>query len=111
MLSTLELPLKIVLPFAVMIVCSLITRRNDTASLDLYYAKMKTPVDPDASVDQRNLESAFADYAPFEQRKVFPNSDVEIEKPSFMDIAGLVLTVTACLGVIALAVWVASIGA
>lgn len=110
MLNTLELPLKIALPFAVMIACSLVTRRNTTLALDRHYAKMKTAVVADPEVDQANLREAFTNYEPFEQRKLFPHSDVEIEKPSVADVGGFIVTVCACLGVVALALWIASIG-
>ena len=47
MLATLELPIKIVLPFLVMVGVSLVTGRNSKESLDRYYCKMKTAVLPD----------------------------------------------------------------
>ena len=52
-LGTLELPPKIILPFLVMIVISLITRRNTEHALNRYYAKMKTPVTPDREQDEQ----------------------------------------------------------
>jgi SSS family solute:Na+ symporter len=110
MLDTLELPLKIVLPFALMIALSLVTKRNDKQVLDRHYAKMKTPVEPDVDLDQQNLERAFESYEPFEQRKLIPNSDFELERPSRMDVVGGFVTLAACCGVIVLALWVASIG-
>ena len=109
-LDTLELPSKIVLPFAVMIICSFLTKRNDKTALDRHYAKMKTPVEPDLELDQQNLSVAYEDYSPFEQRKMFPNSDFELEKPSRIDVIGAVVTISACFGVIVLALWVASLG-
>jgi len=111
MVDTLELPLKIVLPFAVMIGLSLLTRRNEKATLDRYYAKMKTAVVPDNDQDLQNVAAAYEDYGPFEHRKIFPNSDLEIEKPSSFDVLGGIATFAACCGVIVLALWVASLGA
>jgi SSS family solute:Na+ symporter len=110
MLNTLELPLKIVLPFAVMIMASFATGRNRANILDRFYAKMKTEVDPDPDVDRRNLEAAFAGYGPFESRKILPHSDFEMERPSKLDVVGFIATLLACFGVVLLAIWVASLG-
>ena len=111
MLNTMELPLKIVLPFGVMILASLVTPRNSKPALDRYYAKMKTPVVPDLDADAEKLSTAFDSLDSFEDRKIFPNSDIEVEKPSAMDVIGFVITSAACCGVIVLAFWVASLGA
>lgn len=111
MLNTMELPLKIVLPFAVMFVASILTKRNSKTTLDRYYAKMKTAVIPDMALDAEQLAGAYEDYEPFESRKIFPNSDFELEKPSATDVVGFIITTLACCGVIALAFLLASIGA
>ena len=43
-LATLDLPFKIIAPFLVMIIASLLTKPNDKKALDRLYVKMKTPV-------------------------------------------------------------------
>lgn len=110
-LNTLELPLKIALPFGVMFFSSLLTKRNSDAVLDRFYARMKTPVEPDNELDQKNVQAAYASYEPFQARKLFPNSDFEMERPSKTDIIGCVVTVAACISIILLALFVASLGA
>jgi SSS family solute:Na+ symporter len=109
-LSTLELPVKIVSPFLVMILVSLFTRRNSKEALDRYYAKMKTPVDPDPEADHKKLEAAYKDPGQFESKKLFPGTSFEFSKPTLVDIVGFVVCFLVCFGVIALAVLVASIG-
>ena len=61
MLQTLRLPPRLITPFIVMILVSLVTQRGTPEVLDRYYAKMKTPVDADPDSDRRNLETAYSD--------------------------------------------------
>ena len=109
-LSTLELPPKIIAPFLVMILCSFLTRKNSTAALDRYYAKMKTPVDPDPEKDRQRIEQYAADPAAMEAKKLFPGTSLEIQRPSVVDVAGFIICFAICFGVIGVAVWVAQIG-
>ncbi|MFP6899692.1 MAG: sodium:solute symporter family protein, partial [Opitutales bacterium] len=46
-LKTLEFPFKIIAPFLVMIIASLLTKPNRKEALDRLYVRMKTPVGPD----------------------------------------------------------------
>lgn len=55
MLETLRLPSRLITPFLVLVVLSYFTPRNSREVLDRYYAKMKTPVDPNREVDRENL--------------------------------------------------------
>ena len=110
-LKALGLLPKIVLPFLVMILVSLVTRRNSRECLDRYYAKMKTPVDPDPEIDRQKLEAAYADPSQLESRKLLPGTQFEFQRPTRADIVGFLVSVAACFGIIGLAVWVASIGA
>ena len=111
MLKTLELPVKIFAPFLVMICCSLVTRRNSQEALDRYYAKMKTPVDSDPEKDQAKLAAAYADPGNTERVKLFPNSNLEFQKPTVADIAAFVISVITCFAIIGFAFWMAGIGA
>lgn len=108
--STLELPPKIVAPFLVMIGLSLVTRPNSKAALDRYYAKMKTPVLPDAQADQEQLERAYRDPSATESLKLFPGTNLEFQRPSWLDVVGFVACFACCFAIIGLAVWVASLG-
>jgi len=110
MLETLELPPKIILPFVVMILLSLVTRRNSTAALDRLYVKMKTPVEPDPELDRHELEKSYADPHRFDHRKLFPGSSLEVQKPTATDAFGFLACVGVCFFIIWLAVWVAGLG-
>lgn len=110
-LSTLELPPKIISPFLVMILVSLVTRPNSKQGLDRYYAKMKTPVVPDAVQDQKNLEESYANPDAMEKKKLFPGSSFEFQKPTSVDIIGFLVCFAICFAIIGLAVLVVRIGA
>jgi len=110
MLATLELPIKIVLPFLVMVGVSLVTGRNSKESLDRYYCKMKTAVLPDPEEDRVALDQAYIQRQRLEERKWFPGSDLEIERPTLLDVGGFVGTFLICFLIIGLAIWVATLG-
>lgn len=109
-LDTLSLPPKIIMPFVVMILFSLITPRNSKAGLDRYYSKMKTPVVPDHEQDRKNLEDALANVEALEARKLFPGSSLEFQRPTKTDFIGVIVCFVVCFGIIGLAIVVASIG-
>lgn len=109
-LNTLELPLKIVAPFLVMILVSLLTRCPPTDVVNRYYAKMRTPVDPHPDIDRKNLEAAYANAAAMEHLKLFPGTQIEIQKPNLNDILGFIICWIVCIAVIGIAVLVANIG-
>jgi SSS family solute:Na+ symporter len=110
-LETLRLPTRVLLPFLVLIVASLLTPRNSQQALDRYYAKMKTEVDPDPETDRTNLEESYRDPKRFEDRRMFPGSDFEALKPRKSDVFGFATSVAVCFVIVALLVWLAGINA
>ncbi len=109
-LATMELPPKIITPFLVMILVSLVTKPNSKEGLDRYYSKMKTPVDPDPAIDRQNLEEAFQNIEGLEQMKLFPGTSLEMQRPTRADWLGFVICFVVCFAIIGLAVLVANIG-
>ena len=87
-LRTLDFPMKIILPFLVMVLVSWITRPNSKAALDRYYVKMKTPVQPTPQEDLANLEQSYQQPERYDDRKLLPNSQLEFQRPSRMDVVG-----------------------
>lgn len=110
MLAAMELPPKIIAPFLVMILCSLLTRPNGRKALDRYYAKMKTPVRPNPEADQQALASAMRHPEKLESQKLFPGSNLEFSRPKAGDIIGFLTTFAFCFLIIAFALWIASLG-
>jgi len=109
-LETLRMPPKLITPFLLMIVLSLVTPRNRKEALDRYYVKMKTPVEPDPIEDVRVLELAYQQPQKYDHKKLFPTSNWEFIKPSVTDVAGFIGSFFICFLIIGLIVWLAGIG-
>ena len=111
MLETLRLPPRLILPFLVAILLGWLTPANSKQSLDRYYAKMKTPVQPDEEADRAALEEVYQrpDLAP--RRKLLPGTNIEIQRPTVVDVVGFIVAVAICAAIIALTQWLAQIGA
>jgi len=56
----LRLPTRVILPFVVVILLSLVTPGVDPRQLDRFYVKMKTRVDPDPEIDKQEARSIAA---------------------------------------------------
>lgn len=109
-IESLRLPPRLLLPFLVLILVSLVTRRDRDEVLDRYYAKMRTEVDPDPVADKKKLEAAYADPKALEHLRLFPGSDWEFARPRRKDIVGFLVSVLVCVLMIGLMVWLAGIG-
>lgn len=109
-LETLRLPPRLLTPFLFMILISFVTPKNSKQALDRYYAKMKTVVHPDHKVDQQNLEESYRNPNRFDDRLLFPGTQLEMVKPSSKDVGGFLACVVTCFVIVGLLVWLASIG-
>ncbi len=110
-LETLRLPLRLVLPFLILLIASLCTPRDDQKALNRYFAKMKTEVNRDPNVDLRNLEKSYSQPGRFESQRLFPGTDWEFTKPRPKDWIGFLVSIGVCYLVVQLLVWLAGIGA
>jgi len=111
MLATMELPPKIITPFLVMILISLMTRPNSREALDRYYTKMKTPVVADHEADAKAVQEAYENRETFEQKKLFPGTSLEFQRPRTSDVVGFVVCFIICFAIIGLAMGIANLGA
>ena len=109
-IKTLDLPFATVVPFIVMILASLVTKPNSRQALDRLYVKMKTPVDPDPAGDRAQMERSYAQPDRFDERKLFPGSSLEFQRPRAVDFWGFIACFAICFGIIGLAVLVSGIG-
>ena len=109
-IETLRLPPRLLMPFLVLMLVSLLTRRDEKEGLDRYYTKMRTVVDPDPEVDREKLNAAYADPKFLEDRRLFPGTDWEFVKPRPVDVIGFLVSVAICFLIIGLLVWLAGIG-
>jgi SSS family solute:Na+ symporter len=110
-IKTLDLPFAIIAPFLVMIFASLLTRPNSKEALDRLYVRMKTPVQPNPEEDLAEMEKSYAEPSRFDDRKLFPNTQLEIQRPTPMDFWGFLACFAICFAIIGLVFWVAGIGA
>ena len=109
-IKTLDLPFATIVPFLVMIVASLLTKPNSKAALDRLYVKMKTPVDSDPASDKAQMERSYAQPDRFDDRKLFPKTNLEFQRPSAWDFWGFIGCFVICFAIIGLAVLVSRIG-
>lgn len=109
-LEALRLPPRLVTPFLLLILLSFMTRPNSKESLDRYYAKMKTEVKPDPEDDRREMEASYADPHRFDDRRMFPNTQLEFVRPRPRDIIGFVVCVVICFAIIGLLLLLAGLG-
>lgn len=109
-LASLRLPTRVLFPFIVLILASLLTRPNSTEALDRYYAKMKTEVDPDPEIDRKNLEESYRNPKRFESQRLLPGTQIEALRPRKSDLVGFAISVIVCLVIIGLLMWLAGIG-
>ena len=72
---------------------SLLYRKDETAEqekvrLDRYYAKLKTPVAPTPEEDEKELVMTFANPSRFDHLRLFPGSQWQFGKWTWMDVLG-----------------------
>jgi len=109
-IKTLDLPFATVVPFLVMILASLFTRPNKKEALDRLYVRMKTPVDPEPEKDEAELKKSYAQPDRFDDTRLFPNTQLEITRPTKQDFWGFLACFAICFVIIGLIVLVAGIG-
>jgi len=109
-LETLRLPTRLILPFVVMILLSLLTPPVDRQALDRYYVKMKTPVNPDPAADEAEMEASYRDPSRFDDRRLFPFLGLEFQKPRLIDLAGFLISFLICFAIIGFTIWLANLG-
>jgi solute:Na+ symporter, SSS family len=56
------------------------------------------------------LAQAYANPALSESRKLFPGSQWEFQRPTWLDVGGFLACFAVCFAIIGLAVWVGSLG-
>jgi SSS family solute:Na+ symporter len=100
LVETIRTLIKIILPFSVIIMVSLLTRPGDQTRLDRFYLKMRTPVAVDRHEDEQLLAQSYADPARFQERLLLPHSNLEFFKWNRIDIIGFGLCIAAVLAII-----------
>lgn len=104
--ETLFILVRVIVPFAVLIIVAKLTRPESSARLDRFYVKMKTKVNADPVIDAKEMELSYANPRRFDYMKMFPNSNWEMRKWDGDDWYGVFMTVTASVGCVVL-LWLA----
>ena len=93
-----------------MLLISPFTRPAEKEGLDRFFVKMKTPVQPDPSMDRQELEKSYADPSRFDHLKIFPNTQLEFTKWDKTDTIGFLAGIGGTILVIAVTLFIAQIG-
>lgn len=75
-------------PFVILFLVSMVTKPVDRKHLDYFYGKLLTPVQGTSKEDEEAVDRAAENPGMFASRKLFPNSNWEITKPTRMDWIG-----------------------
>lgn len=102
-LLTVRYLVALALPFVLLIPISLLTRDHGLdETIARFYAKMKTPVDPDPEKDAEQVRKSYADPTRFDHTKLFVRSNWEFCKWTRTDAVGFFISVAVTLAIIIL---------
>jgi SSS family solute:Na+ symporter len=91
-------------PFFLLFVLSYITKPASKKTLDYFFSKIHTPVQPTPEQDVAKIQENADNMEQWESRKLFPKTHWEIHKPQKMDYIGFLGT-WALVGVVILLLW------
>jgi len=91
--ETLRILFRTLVPFAILIVTSLVSRPDPEDVLNRFYAKMRTKVVVDHKADAIEVEKSLLNPNRFDHLLVFPKSKFEIYKWDRLDWVGFILSV------------------
>lgn len=104
--ETLFILVRVIVPFAILMIVAKLTRPEDPARLDRFYVKMRTKVNADPVLDAKEMELSYADPHRFDHMKMFPKSNWEMRKWDRDDWYGVFMTIAASIGCVVL-LWLA----
>jgi len=103
--ETIRILIRTLVPFLIMAAVTLVTRRDDPASVDRFFAKMRTKVVADRQKDEEEVTRSLEDPARYRERLLFPNTQWEFFRWDREDTVGFAVSVLAVGGVLLL-MWV-----
>ncbi|HQJ75975.1 MAG TPA: sodium:solute symporter family protein [Bacteroidota bacterium] len=92
--ESISLLCRLLFPFLVIFIVGYFTKPMDKLKLDRFYAKLRTPVDPDLRKDELELKITYENPERFNHYKLFPNSNWEFDRWEKYDIKGMILAFT-----------------
>jgi len=101
--STIAVLLLFFIPFGIMLLVGRFTKPQDSKHLDVFFAKLRTPVVGDHAEDARNMELTTANPSRFDEEKLFSKeSNWEFRRWKKDDWMGIVYSFLAMAGIIGL---------
>ncbi len=110
MVETIRTLIRLILPFSVIIIVSLLTRPDDKQRLARFYVKMRTPVLVDRQKDQEELDKSLANPDRYQDKLLFPKSQFELFRWDRIDTIGFVLSVCVVFGIIGMLQFLLHVG-
>jgi SSS family solute:Na+ symporter len=110
MVETIRTLIRLILPFSVIVIVSLLTRPDDAQRLARFYAKMRTPVLVDRQKDRQELEISLANPDRYREKLLFPHSQFEFFRWNRVDTLGFILSVAVVFGIIGLLQFLLHVG-
>ncbi len=110
--ETIRVFLRLLFPFLLTIIISLLTRHpaKEAANLDYFYAKMKTPVTGDLEEDEKALRLSKEKPKRFDDTLLFPNTQLQFCRWSREDSSGFIISVGMVIGILALLWFLVNLG-
>lgn len=108
--ETISILFRILVPFLVLVLVALCTKPQDAGHLNRFYARLRTPVQPDHDADAAAVETTATDTERYNSGRLFPHSAWEFRRWDRDDWRGVAITTAGALGVIALLVIITRIG-
>ncbi len=109
-LDTASFAFDVIMPFIVLFIVSLLTKPNSEHILREFYGRIHTPTLADPVADMAEVQRRIEKPELVEQDKLFPNTNWEFWKPTRKDIIGFVLCWVGVAAIVALYIWIMSIG-
>lgn len=109
--KTIAISLKLIVPFGALILVGLLTKPQSKRHLDVFYAKLRTPVSSDHEEDAERMRLTTEDPSRFDQDKLFKNSNWELRRWDWDDWRGIIYAAVSICGIIGLLWGMLHIGA
>jgi SSS family solute:Na+ symporter len=106
-----SLAFKLLFPFIAVFAVGLLTKPQDKKTLDLFYAKLRTPVGETHEADEQAMIETADNPARFDDVKLLPGSNWEFDRQTAGDWKGIILGVLAGVTIVGLIILLANLGA
>lgn len=100
--KTIAISLKVIVPFGAMFLVGLLTKPQDKRHLDVFYAKLRTPVSSDHEEDAERMRLTTEDPSRFDDRRLFKKGNWELRRWDWDDWRGILYALASIIGIIGL---------